>query len=901
MKQVPHIKRLASLWITVGLLASAMVPASSAEEARATAAAAATKRPAITIAQRNRLADLHDKGDFAALRTLVHQLEQERDPDSMPLFGVFQAAVLIHDKKPLQGSPILREALSKLKQQWEQAATPDHGQAYALALHVQANLYDAQAQKEQRDASRDQSYAVALQALGPSHRSTQWLLYLRMYDAITMGNYPLALQLANELEPQLPQPLNRCVEDLCRSFRFQRANLAGSMGEPELALRMSKELMPGLKNDPHHAAWNVYHLMYLTKHLKLSKEYQHWCAQAKAMSKRPEFRDKEGVNRAVAQCMTGPKTDDKQFQRLIAQEIKLRGAGSDGHAYLFLQQAENFGRQERYAEAGLAAAQAWAIGIARQIDHWQWVAPKIIGETMADRERYPEAIYYTKQAINAQQRLLRNTKNLPANQYESILRAGGAMYEDLAEWLLQYQRFAEAEKALTLAREQSYHRLVRSYQSTQSALEFTPAEQARDAAIQPLQTSLQAAWLDRENNSKQLPKTLAQAAKILDQRLPESSTNQAPATRLSTLAANQTEVRYLPAHEHIYVVIRRGHQPEQHLRLPLAQKQLTQDIALLRRELQQPGSNPQAQAQKLYRQLWQPLMQWLPQPMPEAAAGQAPEVRVHLEGALRYLPMAALHDGQHWLGESYALPQDTGVTASAEVNPVPKTALTRKGWSLQSSSRAAADLPPLPKVREEINGLAQLATASGIEHDASQDDAFTADSLRAALQSRKVVHLASHFRLLPGNGQASGLYLGNGQLLTLGELNDPSFRFDGLDLLTLSACETALPSGPSEQGLAVDSLAWLAQARGARNVLASLWAVADEGTQELMHAFYSALAQGMPHAQALRAAQLALLSSEGKASQAQTRGLVTSTTHGSGDTLAHPYYWSGFVLLAAAQ
>ena len=99
----------------------------------------------------------------------------------------------------------------------------------------------------------------------------------------------------------------------------------------------------------------------------------------------------------------------------------------------------------------------------------------------------------------------------------------------------------------------------------------------------------------------------------------------------------------------------------------------------------------------------------------------------------------------------------------------------------------------------------------------------------------------------------------------------------------------------------MDSLAWLAQARGARNVLASLWAVADEGTQELMHAFYSALAQGMPHAQALRAAQLVLLSSEGKASQTQKRGLVTATPKSSGDTLAHPYYWSGFVLLAATQ
>lgn len=207
----------------------------------------------------------------------------------------------------------------------------------------------------------------------------------------------------------------------------------------------------------------------------------------------------------------------------------------------------------------------------------------------------------------------------------------------------------------------------------------------------------------------------------------------------------------------------------------------------------------------------------------------------------------------------------------------------------------------MPNVRAEISGLAQLASERGIGHDAYQDAAFTADSLRTALKSRQVVHLASHFKLLPGNAKGSGLYLGNGQLLTLGELHDPSFHFEGLDLLTLSACETAIPSGPTEQGLPVDSLAWLAQARGARNVMASLWAVADEGTQALMQAFYSAMAQGQPHAQALRTAQMSLLASASPVTRDSTRGLGNMPATQDSDTLAHPYYWGGFVLLTSAR
>jgi hypothetical protein len=55
-----------------------------------------------------------------------------------------------------------------------------------------------------------------------------------------------------------------------------------------------------------------------------------------------------------------------------------------------------------------------------------------------------------------------------------------------------------------------------------------------------------------------------------------------------------------------------------------------------------------------------------------------------------------------------------------------------------------------------------------------------------------------------------------------------------VDLLTLSACETAVPAGVDARGSALESLAHVALLRGARQVLASLWTVPDEDTARLM-------------------------------------------------------------------
>jgi CHAT domain-containing protein len=73
--------------------------------------------------------------------------------------------------------------------------------------------------------------------------------------------------------------------------------------------------------------------------------------------------------------------------------------------------------------------------------------------------------------------------------------------------------------------------------------------------------------------------------------------------------------------------------------------QLKQLVAEYRQSLQNANRDPRPQAKALYDALIGPIVNDL------AQAGPA-TLMFSLDGVLRYLPMAALYDGQHWLIEN---------------------------------------------------------------------------------------------------------------------------------------------------------------------------------------------------------------------------------------------------------
>lgn len=284
-------------------------------------------------------------------------------------------------------------------------------------------------------------------------------------------------------------------------------------------------------------------------------------------------------------------------------------------------------------------------------------------------------------------------------------------------------------------------------------------------------------------------------------------------------------------------------------------------------------------------------------PVDEAAerAG-AKRLVLWLDGALRYVPFAALHDGERYLIDKYAIQSyaesrgtETVRTANAG------SALTVRGLGV---TRAVAGYQPLPAVADElcyivkgpITGLELASKAcpqpsagnGALPGEGFADAAFTEARLRTLLSEPhefSVLHLGTHFSLRPGNALRSFLVLGDGSRLTLDSIG--SLDFAGVELMTLSACQTGMGGATTDDGREVEGLSAIVQRRGAKRVVASLWQVEDVSTARLMRTLYGLLAEpNADAARALQAGQQSLRAHEDK----QRR------------PYEHPYYWAGFVI-----
>lgn len=237
------------------------------------------------------------------------------------------------------------------------------------------------------------------------------------------------------------------------------------------------------------------------------------------------------------------------------------------------------------------------------------------------------------------------------------------------------------------------------------------------------------------------------------------------------------------------------------------------------------------------------------------------------DGPLRGVPFSALHDGERFLMERYAV----GVTPVASlVDPRPLGATSRRAV-LTGLTEARDGFDALPSVADELKALSAIFGTAPI-----RDASFTVSALEGALSRTPaaVVHVATHGQFAADNAETFLLtYDGR---LTLPQLRQAlaasKLREEPVELLTLSACQTAVGDDRAALGLA-----GVAISSGARSALATLWSVNDESTAMLVGDFYGRLVKaGASKAEALREAQAAL------AKDAR---------------FSHPAFWAPFILI----
>ena len=295
--------------------------------------------------------------------------------------------------------------------------------------------------------------------------------------------------------------------------------------------------------------------------------------------------------------------------------------------------------------------------------------------------------------------------------------------------------------------------------------------------------------------------------------------------------------------------------------IPIRADVLTQEIRIFRQKLEKRTTREYLpHAQKLY--------DWLIRPLEPDLMSLTTDTLVFVpDGPLRSIPMAALHDGKQFFITKYAIAITPGLNLT-DPKPVKRENIKVLSAGLTDSVQG---FPPLPSISNELHAIQGLYGGTPL-----LNRNFLNSNLEKELRNKKftIMHIASH-GWFEGDVKKSFLLTFDGKL-TMDQLEQYvglfKFRDDPLELLALSACETAAGDDRAALGLA-----GIAIKAGARSALATLWYINDQASSELVAEFYRQLQDpSVSRAIALKRAQLKLLNDR---------------------SYQHPGYWSPFLLI----
>lgn len=228
-----------------------------------------------------------------------------------------------------------------------------------------------------------------------------------------------------------------------------------------------------------------------------------------------------------------------------------------------------------------------------------------------------------------------------------------------------------------------------------------------------------------------------------------------------------------------------------------------------------------------------------------------------LDGSLRNIPMAVLHDGNQYLIEKYAIAVAPELELFAP-SPLTKDLRVFTGGVGKLQQIEERTFPPIEKLTDELDRISELYGPQ----PPLINEHFQPDALQQQLNTGNFsgIHIKTHglFSSDPEEtfivayeklirGQELGSII---QAASLEEENGTP-----LELLVLSACSTA-----TGDNRAILGLAGIAVRAGARSTLSTLWEAQDTPNTELMIQFYEQLKQpNISRAKALQNAQLSLL------------------------------------------
>ncbi|MGH8001454.1 MAG: CHAT domain-containing protein, partial [Brasilonema sp.] len=313
------------------------------------------------------------------------------------------------------------------------------------------------------------------------------------------------------------------------------------------------------------------------------------------------------------------------------------------------------------------------------------------------------------------------------------------------------------------------------------------------------------------------------------------------------------------------VILKLPNQPLIHKTSVVNRQEVEQVITQMRETIVEPD------ASKKFQEVSQKLYDWLIKPVEGELKNSRVNTLVFIpDGSLRNIPMSALYDGALYLVQKYAVAISPGLQLFTP-KPLAQAKLNALAGGL-SQPPSNEKFAPLPNVKVEL----KLIQQSGVTTTTLLDENFKSTTLGKTINSQpfRVVHLATHGKF-SSKAKDTFILAADGRI-NVSELDSllksrEQKRTEPVELLVLSACETAAGDNRAALGLA-----GVAIRAGARSTLASLWQIGDNSTAVFISEFYHQLTSGKTTAEALRSAQLKLL---------------------SGTEYTRPLYWAPYVLV----
>jgi CHAT domain-containing protein/Tfp pilus assembly protein PilF len=597
------------------------------------------------------------------------------------------------------------------------------------------------------------------------------------------------------------------------------------------------------------------------------------------------------------------------------------GLANNGLAHAYFSNGQYSLAAEHYARA---------LSILREVKSRHREADSLHGMALVwEKQGNPKlAILYAKQAVKIYQAIRADIKRLDQEFQTSFLHSNEETYRKLADLLISQGRLAEAEKVLELLKDEEFNRIVRRRGPSDSEISLTTAEANAEKMIDQLavlaaergtllekienktasgqdRARLDVIEVEITEANRSIRLVLAEVSKSSADALLVTQQSQAMMQSLRRLGPGVVALYTVIANNKGWVILTT---PDFRRAYPIDVVELSQTISDFRLTLKSDRYDPLPLARKLYAALFLQRNEHGVTLASDLKSYRARTLMWSLDGVLRYVPVGALHDGNGYLLERYT---NLVFTSASLTRLLDRTEREWSGLGL-GVSREHQGFVPLPSVPRELQSIIRekdVADTGGVLPGVIRlDEGFTRKTLIDGLrEGYPIVHIASHFRFNPEREELSFLLLGDGSHLSLEEMQDQPGIFERVELLTLSACDTATVGS---NGKETEGLAFVAQDLGAKAVVASLWPVADEGTEVLMREFYRLRRENRSwsKAEALKQAQLALLKGRITSSETATdqqRGpSVTDVQRGmriykrqTMASYAHPHFWAPFIMI----